>query len=347
MSEQQNDEAKMDRIRKMLDNPTMAISHDEKGHLTALQKRLSHTAGFHSQQTQDNTDSKDLTPNVVIHHKTPLTSPVPKQTEPSLEIKESSLEQRSLFDDEELFEIEKSYDDSLPEFHEVTPLEKENLELEKTVTPNIVHLDETSEELPQWHLVAYEEMSQRDTEALEPEKTLPSNEFHANDTSEELPQWQLIDERVAHPVITEERKPEKKKRSKKKLKFSKPFKGSTVPQKEKEPQIWEEAESAENVESLPQKITFSPWVTKEGKQNEEKKPTNIITPKSQDSKELSYSYGDYSLYRKNIQIGNNETRTVHFFSKDAPEDSEPALLPKGYSVHINKKTGVPYIKKIH
>jgi hypothetical protein len=69
-------------------------------------------------------------------------------------------------------------------------------------------------------------------------------------------------------------------------------------------------------------------------------------PGPQDTNQSPYPYAGYKLYRKHLRIGGKEIRTVHFFSKDVPEDSEPALLPDGYTVQVNEKTGVPYIKKI-
>jgi hypothetical protein len=46
-----------------------------------------------------------------------------------------------------------------------------------------------------------------------------------------------------------------------------------------------------------------------------------------------------------MDLGDNKKRVIHFFSKDEPEDSIPSSLPENYEVKINKKTGVPYIRK--
>lgn len=67
---------------------------------------------------------------------------------------------------------------------------------------------------------------------------------------------------------------------------------------------------------------------------------------SEASKQKPYRYGAYSLYKKEISIGDDKTRIVHFFSKKPPEDSQPSHLPSGYKVKVNRKTGVPFIKKI-
>ena len=63
------------------------------------------------------------------------------------------------------------------------------------------------------------------------------------------------------------------------------------------------------------------------------------------NKNNGFQYGDYTLYQKTITINDEEKRTIHFFAKDAPETGEPTDLPSDYEVKINRKTGVPYIKR--
>ena len=59
-----------------------------------------------------------------------------------------------------------------------------------------------------------------------------------------------------------------------------------------------------------------------------------------------FRHGDYTLYEKEIEIKSGDKRTVRFFSKGEPDGSEPIDLPKGYEIKENRKTGVPYLKKI-
>jgi len=59
----------------------------------------------------------------------------------------------------------------------------------------------------------------------------------------------------------------------------------------------------------------------------------------------AYTHGEYSLYKKEIATTEGKTRTIHFFSKKKPEAGEPVPLPDGFEVEINKKTGLPYLKK--
>ena len=59
----------------------------------------------------------------------------------------------------------------------------------------------------------------------------------------------------------------------------------------------------------------------------------------------AYRHGDYTLYQKKIETESGKDRIVRFFSKAEPDGSEPIELPKGFEVKVNKKTGVPYLKK--
>ena len=59
----------------------------------------------------------------------------------------------------------------------------------------------------------------------------------------------------------------------------------------------------------------------------------------------AYTHGDYSLYKKEIETSGGKKRTIHFFGKQKPDTGEPVPLPDGYEVKVNKKTGLPYLKK--
>lgn len=57
------------------------------------------------------------------------------------------------------------------------------------------------------------------------------------------------------------------------------------------------------------------------------------------------TYKGYTLYKRETSRGSGRKTTVHFFSKDKPDVGDPAELPDGYSIAVNRKTGVPYLKK--
>ena len=67
--------------------------------------------------------------------------------------------------------------------------------------------------------------------------------------------------------------------------------------------------------------------------------------KNIDEDTKGYQHEDYLLYEKKIPIKGGNTRTVRFFSKEIPDDGKPIDLPDGYTVKINKNTGVPHIRK--
>jgi Holliday junction resolvasome RuvABC DNA-binding subunit len=58
-----------------------------------------------------------------------------------------------------------------------------------------------------------------------------------------------------------------------------------------------------------------------------------------------FRHGEYNLYEKEIELKDGNKRTVRFFSKEEPENSKLIMLPRGYEVKENKKTGVPYLRK--
>lgn len=56
------------------------------------------------------------------------------------------------------------------------------------------------------------------------------------------------------------------------------------------------------------------------------------------------TYEGYTLYRREVKSGRIKT-TMHFFSRNPPDKGSPSALPEGYIIAVNKRTGVPYIKK--
>ena len=57
------------------------------------------------------------------------------------------------------------------------------------------------------------------------------------------------------------------------------------------------------------------------------------------------TYESYTLYKQTTSKERGKKTTIHFFSKEKPADSVPTSLPDGYQIAVNKKTGVPYLKK--
>jgi hypothetical protein len=56
-------------------------------------------------------------------------------------------------------------------------------------------------------------------------------------------------------------------------------------------------------------------------------------------------YKGYTLYTRETRKRNGKKTTLFFFSRQKPEFSSPSPLPGGYHIVVNKKTGIPYLKK--
>ena len=67
--------------------------------------------------------------------------------------------------------------------------------------------------------------------------------------------------------------------------------------------------------------------------------------RSGSNEEQGYRQGEFLLYKKEVTLTPGTTRTIHFFSKEPPEEGTPTTLPDGFEVDVNKRTGVPYIRK--
>jgi len=61
--------------------------------------------------------------------------------------------------------------------------------------------------------------------------------------------------------------------------------------------------------------------------------------------DVLYSYGEYGLYKKEMVTSTGKAREIHFFSKTKPDIGEAVGLPDGFEVKVNKKTGLPSLKK--
>jgi len=71
----------------------------------------------------------------------------------------------------------------------------------------------------------------------------------------------------------------------------------------------------------------------------------IKKKKSKDKGKKGYKYKDYTLYEKEVETRSGKKRFIRFFSKGKPDEGKPSELPTGFEVKVNKKTGLPYLKK--
>ena len=61
---------------------------------------------------------------------------------------------------------------------------------------------------------------------------------------------------------------------------------------------------------------------------------------------MAYTYEGWTLYEREVTLRGGKKQTIYFFSKKTPKSGTPCNeLPKGYKVGVNKRTGLPYLKK--
>lgn len=56
-------------------------------------------------------------------------------------------------------------------------------------------------------------------------------------------------------------------------------------------------------------------------------------------------YGDWTLYKREVELKSGKALTIYFFSKKKPKSGTPTSMPYGYTVKINKRSNMPYLKK--
>jgi hypothetical protein len=60
---------------------------------------------------------------------------------------------------------------------------------------------------------------------------------------------------------------------------------------------------------------------------------------------MTYTYEEWTLYCKDVKLKCDVMQTIYFFSKRKPKSGIPCDLPDDYLVVINKRTGLPVLKK--
>jgi hypothetical protein len=58
-----------------------------------------------------------------------------------------------------------------------------------------------------------------------------------------------------------------------------------------------------------------------------------------------FKYGIYTLYSKLVRLKNGKIQIIYFFSKRKPKSGTPTVFPYGFEVEVNKRSGLPYLKK--
>jgi hypothetical protein len=60
---------------------------------------------------------------------------------------------------------------------------------------------------------------------------------------------------------------------------------------------------------------------------------------------MAYTQDGWTLYTREVKLKGGRMQTIYFFSKRTPKSGNPCDMPSGYEVGVNKRTGLPYLKK--
>ena len=61
---------------------------------------------------------------------------------------------------------------------------------------------------------------------------------------------------------------------------------------------------------------------------------------------MPYTYQGWTLYSRAVKLKKGPTVTIYFFSKRKPKSGKPMdEMPKGRKVGVNKRTGLPFLRK--
>jgi len=105
--------------------------------------------------------------------------------------------------------------------------------------------------------------------------------------------------------------------------------------------------------TIPKELEFIPIKQKRGAKKPKEEPEDTAEWESYPAEEISKkpslrpvcTYQEYTLYKRETGKHSGKKTTIHFFSREKPDLGHPAQLPDGYQIAVNKKTGIPYLKK--
>ena len=56
-------------------------------------------------------------------------------------------------------------------------------------------------------------------------------------------------------------------------------------------------------------------------------------------------YQGWTLYARVVKLEKGPTVTIYFFAKRKPKTGDPVDLPPGLKVAVNKRTGLPFLRR--
>jgi hypothetical protein len=60
---------------------------------------------------------------------------------------------------------------------------------------------------------------------------------------------------------------------------------------------------------------------------------------------VAFQHNGYTLHAREVALKGGHKQVIYFFSQRNPKAGVPVEMPAGYEVAVNKRTGLPYLKK--
>ena len=60
---------------------------------------------------------------------------------------------------------------------------------------------------------------------------------------------------------------------------------------------------------------------------------------------MAYQHEGYTLHAREVALKGGHKQVIYFFSQRKPKSGVPVELPEDYAVSVNKRTGLPYLRK--
>ena len=60
---------------------------------------------------------------------------------------------------------------------------------------------------------------------------------------------------------------------------------------------------------------------------------------------MAFTHEGWTLYSRNVKLKGGRNQIIYFFSRKTPKSGSPCDKPTNYVVGVNKRTGLPYLKK--
>ena len=60
---------------------------------------------------------------------------------------------------------------------------------------------------------------------------------------------------------------------------------------------------------------------------------------------MVFKFYNWTLYTRDVQLKGGRSITIYFFSTRVPKSGTACDMPEGHTVGVNKRTGLPYVRK--